>query len=245
MAAAASAASAVDADPDQLALDTLHVVLGFTKQGGWDALVDEPFQVGGEAAVDAEGTLWTMAEITVRVLDESEWAMYRDVRLRALADSPASFTATLAEEADRDEQFWRDRMTRSHRLLAERGPVPQGIVSLGPYEQEPSAGEVFGLYVVPEARGTGISWRLVEAAAALATQQAYLQLYYWVGTDIGRAIGFANNFGFRTTEYRRPSRTSDLEPGEEIAMMLSLEPDATLAPNPTSGKPATREGPLS
>ena len=84
-----------------------------------------------------------MTEITVRVLDESEWSVYRDVRLRALAESPGSFTATLAEEADRDEQFWRDRMTQSHRLLAERGPVPQGIVSLGPYEQEPSAAEVF------------------------------------------------------------------------------------------------------
>jgi GNAT superfamily N-acetyltransferase len=100
------------------------------------------------------------------------------------------------------------------------------------------------LYVVPEARGTGVSWRLVEAAA-LAIQQAYLELYYWVGTDNGRAIGFANNFGFRTTDYRRTSRASELQPGEEIAMVLSLEPDATLAPNPTSGKPATREGPLS
>ena len=38
---------------------------------------------------------------------------------------------------------------------------------------------------------------------------------------------------------------SDLEPGEEIAMVLSLEPDATLAPNPTIGTPASREGPLS
>ena len=186
-----------------------------------------------------------MTEITVRVLDESEWSAYRDVRLRALAESPSWFSATLAEEADRDEQFWRDRMTRSHRLLAEQGPVPQGIVSLGPYEQEPSAAEVFGLYVVPEARGTGVSWRLVEAAATLATQQGYLQLYYWVGTDNGRAVGFANNFGFRTTDYRRRSRSSDPEPGEEIAMVLSLEPDTTLAPNPTSGKPASREGPIS
>jgi GNAT superfamily N-acetyltransferase len=186
-----------------------------------------------------------MTEITVRVLDESEWAVYRDVRLRALEESPDSFTATLAEEAGRDEQFWRDRMTRAHRLIAERGTDPQGIVSLGPYEQEPSAAEVFGLYVVPEARGTGVSWRLVEAAAALATQQAYLQHYYWVGTDNGRAVGFANNFGFRTTDYRRSARSTDLEPGEEIAMVLSLEPDTTLAPNPTSGKPATREGPLS
>ena len=101
------------------------------------------------------------------------------------------------------------------------------------------------MYVIPEARGTGVSWRLVEAAAALATQQAYLRLYYWVGTDNGRAVGFAQNFGFRTTDYRRPSRASDLDPGEEIAMVLSLEPDVTSAPNPTSGKPATREGPLS
>jgi GNAT superfamily N-acetyltransferase len=185
-----------------------------------------------------------MTEITVRVLDVSEWSLYRDLRLRALAESPSSFTATLAEEADRDEQFWRDRMTRSHRLLAERGPTPQGIVSIGPYKEDPSAAEVFGLYVVPEARGTGVSWRLVEAAAALAIQQAYRQLYYWVGTDNGRAVGFAQNFGFRGTDYRRPSRSSDLEPGEEIAMVLSLEPDATLAPNPTSGKPTTRDGPL-
>ena len=184
-----------------------------------------------------------MAEITVRVLDESDWSLYRDIRLRALAESPGSFTATLAEEASRDEQFWRARMTRSHRLLAERDSTPQGIVSLGPYEHEPSAGEVFGLYVVPEARGTGVSWRLVEAAAGLATQQAYVRLYYWVGTDNGRAVGFAQNFGFRIADYRRPSRSSDPQPGEEIAMVLSLEPDTTLAPNPTSGKATTREGP--
>ena len=187
-----------------------------------------------------------MSEISVRVLDESEWSLYREVRLRGLAESPGSFTATLAEEADRDEQFWLDRMTRSHRLLAERGPVPQGIVSLGPYEQEPSAAEVFGLYVVPEARSTGVSWRLVEATADLAIQAGYTQLYYWVGTDNPRAIGFGKNFGFRTTDRRRAARPSDLHQGEdEIAMVLGLEPDTTSAPNPTSGKAATREGPMS
>jgi len=186
-----------------------------------------------------------MTEIAVRVLDESEWALYRDVRLQALAESPDSFTATLADEADRDEQFWRDRLTRSYRLLAERGELAQGIVSLGPYEEEPSAAEVFGLYVVPDARGTGVSWRLVEAAAALATQQAYRQLFYWVGTDNARAVGFAKNFGFRMTGYRRPARGSDLQRGdEEIALMLSLEPDATSSPNPSSRRAATGEGPL-
>lgn len=193
-----------------------------------------------------EATLWTMTEITVRVLDESEWSLYREVRLRALAESPGSFTATLAEEADRDEQFWRDRMTGSYRLLAERGQVPQGIVSLGRYEQDPSAAEVFGLYVVPDARSTGVAWGLVEAAAALAVQNGYSQLYYWVGTDNPRAIGFAKNFGFRLTGLRRTSRFADQELGaEEIAMVLWLEPDSRSAPNPTSARAATREGPVS
>ena len=50
---------------------------------------------------------------------------------------PASFSARLADEADQDEQFWRDRLNRSHLLLAERDGRPQGIASLGPYAAEP------------------------------------------------------------------------------------------------------------
>jgi GNAT superfamily N-acetyltransferase len=190
-------------------------------------------------------TPWSMAEITVRVLDGSDWPLYRDVRLRALEESPASFSARLADEADQDEQFWRDRMDRAHRLLAERDGRPQGIASLGPYAAEPSAGEIFGLYVVPEARSTGVSWRLVEAAAALASREGHQQLYYWVGIDNGRAIGFAKNFGFRSTGSRRPSRVSDLALGDyETALVLPLVPDDRSAPNPTSDKPAPRDGPI-
>jgi L-amino acid N-acyltransferase YncA len=185
-----------------------------------------------------------MADITVRVLGESDWSLYRDVRLRALAESPGSFTASFAEESDRDEQFWRDRMTRSHRLVAERGGVPQGIVSVGPFGDDPTGAEVFGLYVVPAARGSGVSWRLMEAAAVEAARDGYLQLYCWVGSDNGRAIGFATNFGFRSTDDRRPANSSDAKDGDEqIALVLWLEPDSTVTPNPTSGKAVSREGP--
>jgi GNAT superfamily N-acetyltransferase len=112
-------------------------------------------------------------------------------------------------------------MTRSYRLLAERGELPRGIVSLGPDERDPTAAEVFGLCVVPEARSTGVSWRLVEATVDLAIQAGYTQLYYWVGTDHGGAIGFGKNFGFRATDRRRPARPSDLHQGEdEIGMVL-------------------------
>ena len=184
----------------------------------------------------------------MRVLGESEWSLYREVRLRALAESPSAFTATLADEADRDESFWRDRMTRSYRLLAERGQLPQGIVSLGVYEEEPSAAEVFGLYVVPEVRGTGVSWRLVEAAAALATQNGYGQLYYWVGTDNGRAIGFAKNSG---SVQRLPPSITRLRPragraggcaGVVVGARhhISAEPDKREGSNPRGPRQLNR-----
>jgi L-amino acid N-acyltransferase YncA len=185
-----------------------------------------------------------MPEISVRVLDASEWSVYRDIRLRALSESPQAFTATLAEEADRDERFWRDRMTQADRLVAERDQLPLGIASLGPYEPDPTAGEVFGVYVVPDVRNSGIAWRLVEAAADLAVRNGYRQLYFWVGTDNARAVGFGKNFGFRTTGYRRQARLSDRDLGEEeMAMVLPLESDASYAPNPTSDTAPGREGP--
>ena len=75
-------------------------------------------------------------------------------------------------------------------------------------------------------------------------QAGYKQLYYWVGTDNARAIGFGKNVGFRTTGHRRPARPSDLELGDqEMAMVMPLEPDATSVPNPTSWTAASREGP--
>lgn len=186
-----------------------------------------------------------MEDIAIRVLSEADWSLYRQVRLSALKESPDAFTATLADEAQGDEQFWRDRMTRSHRLLAERENRPQGSVSLGPYAPDPSAGEIFGLYVFPESRGTGVSWALVEAAATLANQDGYRQVFYWVGNDNPRAIGFAKNFGFRLTGHRRPARAEDVDLGDvEIAMILSLVNDDTSVPNPTSSQPAPREGPL-
>lgn len=186
-----------------------------------------------------------MAEITVRALSESDWQLYRAARLRALDESPAFFTARLADEAHQGEQFWRDRMVQSVRLVAEHEGHAEGTASLAASVDDPATGEIFGLYVVPEARSTGVSWRLTEAAAALATRQGYRRLFYWVGVDNARAIAFAKNFGFRSTGHRRPSRVADLDLGDqEMAMVLPLVSDDTSVPNPTRDRPTTNEGPI-
>ncbi|KGN38169.1 GNAT family N-acetyltransferase [Knoellia subterranea] len=172
-----------------------------------------------------------MSEISVRPLGEEDWQQYRDTRLTALRESPEAFVATAEEEDAYDEDFWRLRMNRSARLLAEREDGPLGIVSVGRADEEhPKTSELFGLWVSPEARGTGVATALVRAGATLARDQGQQQLTYWVGSDNGRAVAFASGFGFRPTGRRRPMRVQNGDDEDEVAMVLALGGDRGSVP---------------
>jgi ribosomal protein S18 acetylase RimI-like enzyme len=148
------------------------------------------------------------------------------VRLVALEESPDAFVASHEDEKSEGEEFWRLRMQRSTRLLAERDGEPVGIASVGSADDQPEAAQLFGLWVRPEARGTGVATELVRAGARSAAEDGKRQLLYWVGTDNGRAVAFASGFGFRPTAQRRPMRVVSEDDGEEeLAMTLPLTGD--------------------
>ena len=77
-----------------------------------------------------------MSDITVRPLGVDDWEQYRSVRLVALQESPGAFVASHDEEAAEGEEFWRVRMQRSTRLVAERDGHPVGIASVGSAEDD-------------------------------------------------------------------------------------------------------------
>ena len=169
-----------------------------------------------------------MSDISVRQLGEDEWEQYRSVRLSALEECPEAFVASLAEEQGFDEDLWRARMRRSQRLLAEDvDGRPVGVASVGQGRQDDERiAELFGLWVTPAARGTGVATQLVQAGADAAREQGRSHLSYWVGSDNGRAVAFASGFGFRPTDSRRPMRVKGEDGGdEEIAMVLPLGED--------------------
>lgn len=160
-----------------------------------------------------------MTQISVRALGAADWQTYREVRLAALRDAPDAFVSTLTQEEALPQQEWQDRMTRSMRLVAQNGTETVGVASVGDAE-EPATAQVFGLWVSPESRGSGIAGRLVQAAATAARQQGKTQLTYWVGTDNPRAVAFASAFGFRPGDARRPMHEGGDD--EEILMVLAL-----------------------
>lgn len=171
--------------------------------------------------------VFPMSEITVRILDAEDWQDYRTARLAALRESPEAFVATVAEEEGYEDDVWRERMKRSERLVALRGGDTVGVVSVGQGESEDgNVGEIFGLWVAPQARGTGVATALVKRGAELVRERGQTHVVYWVGTENGRAVAFASGMGFRPTDSRRPMGVVSEEDGDqEIAMLLSVVQD--------------------
>lgn len=168
-----------------------------------------------------------MSEITVRALTEDEWETYRSLRLEALQESPDAFVADHAAESAEPEDFWRARMSRSDRLVAEADGDRVGVVSIGAADEghADTAGQLFGLWVRPEWRGRSVAATLVRQSAKIAESKGLTQLFYWVGSDNGRAVAFASSFGFRPTDDRRPMRVTGGDGEEEIALVLALGED--------------------
>lgn len=166
-----------------------------------------------------------MSDVIVRVLGEDDWEDYRRLRLASLEADPDAFASSVAEEQEYDEALWRDRMRRSQRLLALRDDQEVGVASVGEARDEDGVmegmAELFGMWVRPEVRGTGVAWQLVTAAADQARSDGHRQLRLWVATDNGRAVGFYSSYGFRPADERRPMTTDASV--EEIAMTLPLQ----------------------
>lgn len=125
----------------------------------------------------------SITDIHVRLLGEIEWQLYRNVRLAALRDAPDAFIARFEDEASYDDDFWRERMSRAARLVAERGNEMVGLVSLGLHDEDPQTGEVFGLWAAPSVRGQHVARDLVATARRKAAEDdRRLLIFGWSPT---------------------------------------------------------------
>ena len=158
------------------------------------------------------------AERVLLRLTADDWTVLREIRLRALADSPDAFGSTLEREQGFDEQDWRRRTVRPV-LVVE---VDGRRVAMGGTFADDGVLHVWGMWTDPEHRGSGHGRALLDAlvAPAVAAGQR-AQLHVNVANPSARA--FYERCGFVGTGELEP-----LRPGSEqrIELML-LEPPAT------------------
>ncbi len=129
---------------------------------------------------------------------------YRDLMLRAYAESPDAFTATVEERAEKPMSFWLQRLDDApvadeFSLGAWQGERLVGAVTLERQTRPKSRHKalLLGMYVEPESRGAGLGRQLVDALLREARAREGLKLITLTVTEgneaaeaLYRAAGF-------------------------------------------------------
>lgn len=157
-----------------------------------------------------------MQRCEVRRLAPDNWRMFRGLRLAMLAESPDAFWSSVERERAYDETRWRTMLGgRGMTVAAFRDGQPVGLASGKPAPPrepggEPPAGEaeLVGMWVAPDARGSGVADLLVRDVRSWATDSGYrlLALWYTDGNASARRLYDRTGFTATTETEAHPTR---------------------------------------
>ena len=172
----------------------------------------------------------------IRQLEPHEISLHRDLRLRALRDSPDSFAETASDADSRPFSYWEDltrSVTEPYRhvmyLACDGDDIVGSTYGLRDFESS-DRGRIGGMWVAPLHRRHGTGSALLEAVLSWAHAHGFNRVGLWAPLDNAAALALYHRAGFRQTKRRRPLRTNAAL--EIIELELSNQ---SLHPSPGSG----------
>jgi predicted GNAT family acetyltransferase len=143
----------------------------------------------------------------LRLLAPDDWEDFREIRMKALADSPDAFGSTLEREQGFTEADWRRRLTGPVYVIDEPRPV-----SVGGIFDNAGSPHVWGMWTDPAHRGRGHARRILDALIPPGTRA---QLDVNVSNGAARAV--YERYGFVGTGQLEP-----LRPGSDQRIELMV-----------------------
>jgi GNAT superfamily N-acetyltransferase len=143
------------------------------------------------------------ADPVITRLAEDAWPIWRAVRLAALADSPASFGSTLAEEQAYDGDRWRDIIRAGVAFVATTGATPVGMAG-GIRRSRTGECGLGAMWVATSWRGSGLAARLVGEVVGWAQAGHNRRVSLWAPSDNARACRFYQRQGFVLSGAAKP-----------------------------------------
>jgi GNAT superfamily N-acetyltransferase len=162
--------------------------------------------------------------VQVRAVGADDWRSCRDIRLRALQDSPDAFGSTYDLESGFTEDQWRTRLAGPDHVsvLAYWATAPIGMGA--GFQDLPGLLHVVAMWVDPSARGRGVGPQVLDVIRGWA-QERGLGLHLDVHTGNTGARRSYERYGFVATGELRPLRDGSAELVER--MLLPPNRDAT------------------
>jgi ribosomal protein S18 acetylase RimI-like enzyme len=159
----------------------------------------------------------------IRLLTTADAARYREVRLEGLTLHPEAFSSTFERESEKPLPWFEDRITQGNVFGAFVGGELVGVAGCWPQDgpKVSHKAALWGMYVRPAARSSGLGRRLVEAVVNHASERVE-QLQLSVVSANVDACRLYRNMGF--SEYGREMKAlkQDGQYYDEILMVRFL-----------------------
>lgn len=138
----------------------------------------------------------------IRRLNPGEAALYRALRLEALAESPDAFATTYEAAVARDEESWIQQADGSasgpdRAIFVAIAQQPAGLAAIYRDAGDTTVGELIQMWIAPEHRGTTLAGDLLGALLDWAVRQGFEKIRAEVTPGNQRALGFYQKCGFR------------------------------------------------
>ena len=143
--------------------------------------------------------------MTTRLLGPGDEDLYRTVRLTALRTDPTAFASNHDREAAFAPEEWTARLAGSDErpgvVIVDESAADSSVTGMVGIRTstEPGDAVLWGMWVRPEARGSGAATRLLDAAAGWATDQAIETITLWVRRTNAAAIRCYERHGYEPT----------------------------------------------
>ena len=145
--------------------------------------------------------------MAIRIVQVEEWERARNLRLRALADAPEAFARSLEEEERITESAWREWIapTDSGVWFVEASDDHEFVaMAIGSLDDQSKTAYLFGMWVEPERRRSGIGKSLVETVIEWARARRAVRIELEVNELAEPAVALYQACGFAPTGHSRP-----------------------------------------
>jgi ribosomal protein S18 acetylase RimI-like enzyme len=147
--------------------------------------------------------------ITIEPITAANVQLFKDVRLRALADTPSAFGSTYAREAAFPDSEWLARALkwngeRGVGYLAMDGPTGCGIAGSFLHENDPAKAQLISMWTAPTHRQQGVGRLLVNEILNWARSRHVRELLLMVTSINEPAMAFYDRLGFARTGRTEP-----------------------------------------
>jgi ribosomal protein S18 acetylase RimI-like enzyme len=147
--------------------------------------------------------------IVIEPITMQSLPVFKEIRLRALKESPGAFGSTYAREIQMTDEEWRNRVARWNSdagigLLAFDEGVACGIAGSFLHQDDLTRTHLISMWSAPSHRHRGVGRMLVDGIASWARQRGATVLDLFVVANNQPAILFYERLGFVRTGRTQP-----------------------------------------